>query len=163
MPSRLGKVYKRKRATYKHSDRAVHFRVTPRTVAVVQTVDLRSLMPKVLDQGNLGSCTSQAISLAYQYDQLRQGEKKQSFQPSRLFIYYNERKAEGDVSEDNGSQISTGIKLVAKTGVDPEQNGLTILVNLPTSPQQLAIPMPRTMFAVATTESCKIKPRLTRL
>jgi C1A family cysteine protease len=40
-----------------------------------------------------------------------------NFMPSRLFIYYNERVAEGDVASDNGAQIRDGVKSVAQLGV----------------------------------------------
>ena len=53
-------------------------------------VDLRGTkMPKVYDQGELGSCTANAIGAAFEFGQIKQGEK--DFMPSRLFIYYNER------------------------------------------------------------------------
>jgi C1A family cysteine protease len=86
--------------------------------ALPARVDLRSLMPPVYDQGNLGSCTANAIAGAIEYDQMKQ--KKLSFAPSRLFIYYNERAIEGDVSKDAGAQIRDGIKSVASKGAPPE-------------------------------------------
>ena len=81
-------------------------------------VDLRSKMPAVYDQGNLGSCTANAIGAALQYNQKKQRVK--DFIPSRLFIYYNERKMEGTVASDAGAQIRDGIKCVAKYGAPRE-------------------------------------------
>jgi hypothetical protein len=52
--------------------------------------DLRPECPPVYDQGELGSCTANAIAAAIQFDQMKQGVKV--FMPSRLFIYYNERE-----------------------------------------------------------------------
>ena len=52
-------------------------------------VDLRKGCPPVYDQGDLGSCTANAIGAAFQFNQMKEGLK--SFIPSRLFIYYNER------------------------------------------------------------------------
>ena len=46
-------------------------------------------MPPVYDQGQLGSCTGNAIAGAMEYERDRQGLS--DFVPSRLFIYYNER------------------------------------------------------------------------
>lgn len=82
--------------------------------ALPPSVDLRSKMPAVYNQGGLGSCTANAIGAALQYNQKRQG--KRHFIPSRLFIYYNERLMEGTVASDAGAQIRTGIKCVAKYG-----------------------------------------------
>jgi len=72
----------------------------------------------VYDQGQLGSCTANAIAAALEFDQTK--EKQQVFMPSRLFIYYNERDMEGTVNEDSGAQIRDGIKSVAQQGDCPE-------------------------------------------
>src|SRR5678810_1454638 len=69
--------------------------------------DLRSGCPPVYDQGQLGSCTANAISGAIQFEQKKQGVK--IFVPSRLFIYYNERDMEGTVNSDAGAQIRDGV------------------------------------------------------
>ena len=82
------------------------------------SVDLRSKCPPVYDQGQLGSCTGNAIAGAIEFDQRKQGNKE--FVPSRLFIYYNERVIEGTVSQDAGAQIRDGVKSVAKLGAPPE-------------------------------------------
>jgi C1A family cysteine protease len=81
-------------------------------------VDLTSKCPPVYDQGQLGSCTANAIAGAIQFDQMKQGTK--TFIPSRLFIYYNERAMEGTINSDAGAQIRDGIKSVAQQGVCPE-------------------------------------------
>jgi C1A family cysteine protease len=83
-------------------------------------VDLRPQCPKVVyDQGQLGSCTGNAIAAAIQFDRLKQ-KRKPDFIPSRLFIYYNERDMEGTIASDSGAQIRDGIKSVAKLGDCPE-------------------------------------------
>ncbi|MDB5813344.1 MAG: peptidase [Rhodocyclales bacterium] len=82
-------------------------------------VDLRPLCPPVLDQGDLGSCTANAISNAHRFDQMKQ-KKPSPFTPSRLFIYYNERTMEHTINSDAGAQIRDGIKSIAKQGVCPE-------------------------------------------
>jgi len=81
-------------------------------------VDLRSKMPKIYDQGQLGSCTANAIGAAFEFGQLKQGQK--DFMPSRLFIYYNERAMEGTVDTDSGAMIRDGMKSVANAGVCTE-------------------------------------------
>ncbi len=82
-------------------------------------VDLRLQCPTVYDQGQLGSCTANAIAGAIQFDQMKQNFS-QVFTPSRLFIYYNERVIEGTVDSDSGAMIRDGIKSVSKQGACPE-------------------------------------------
>jgi C1A family cysteine protease len=81
-------------------------------------IDLRPDCPPVYDQGQLGSCTANAIGGAHAFTQLRQFKK--DFMPSRLFIYFNERVMEHTVETDSGAMIRDGIKSVAKLGVCPE-------------------------------------------
>jgi C1A family cysteine protease len=90
-----------------------------RTVAArPSSVDLRPKMPPVYDQGQLGSCTANALGAAMEYERTRQGES--DFMPSRLFVYYNERASEGTVSTDSGAEIRDGIKVLNSEGVCPE-------------------------------------------
>jgi C1A family cysteine protease len=93
----------------------------PRRVlaALPKSCDLRRHYAPVLDQGELGSCTANAIANAHRYDQMKQGSGRH-FLPSRLFICYNERAIEGTVKEDAGAQIRDGIKTLAKQGACPE-------------------------------------------
>jgi len=81
-------------------------------------VSLRRHCPKVYNQGQIGSCTANAIAAAIEFDRMKQ--KLADFIPSRLFIYYNERRIEHSVPLDNGAQIRDGIKSVGKEGVCPE-------------------------------------------
>lgn len=83
-----------------------------------EKLDLSASLPPVLDQGDLGSCTANAIANAFKFDLIKQ--KAAVFDPSRLFIYYNERVIEGTTSIDNGAQIRDGMKTVVKQGVCPE-------------------------------------------
>lgn len=83
-------------------------------------VDLRKLCPPVYDQGELGSCTANAIGAAFEFGLMKQN-KASDFTPSRLFIYYNERVMEHTVKIDNGAEIRDGIKSVNKEGVCPEK------------------------------------------
>lgn len=78
-------------------------------------VDLRDKMPPVYDQGQLGSCTANALCALFQYDD-------PSFMGSRLFLYYNERLIENDVNEDGGAQLSDGIKSLSTFGLCSENS-----------------------------------------
>lgn len=84
-------------------------------------VDLRKQCPPVYDQGQLGSCTANAIGGALQFDQMKQ-RLKNVFTPSRLFIYYNERAIEGTIEADSGAMIRDGVKSVAKQGACDEDS-----------------------------------------
>jgi C1A family cysteine protease len=83
--------------------------------ALPPLVDMRPQCPPVYDQGQLGSCTAQAIAGVLQFDQAKQ-QQADVFTPSRLFIYYNERVIEGTPGEDSGAMLRDGIKSVAKQG-----------------------------------------------
>jgi len=87
-------------------------------VALPASVDLRKQCPKVYDQGQIGSCTANAIAAAIEFDLKRQ--KLADFVPSRLFIYFNERDMEHTVATDSGAQIRDGVKSINKLGVCPE-------------------------------------------
>jgi C1A family cysteine protease len=89
---------------------------TTRTV-LPPVVSLRAKFPPLLDQGQLGSCTANAIASAYEYVGDRKGD---TATPSRLFIYYYERYLEGSVNEDSGAMIRDGMKVVASYGAPPE-------------------------------------------
>jgi len=75
----------------------------------------------VYDQGDLGSCTANALAGALQFDELLQGCEDQST-PSRLFVYYNERAMEGTVNEDAGAAIRDGVKSLNTQGYCDEKD-----------------------------------------
>jgi C1A family cysteine protease len=93
---------------------------TPILMALPSKVDLRPQCPAVYDQGQLGSCTGNAIAGAFEFDRMKQRIGRKDYVPSRLFIYYNERVIEGTVDSDNGAQIRDGIKSIVKQGVCSE-------------------------------------------
>lgn len=92
-------------------------------------LDLASKCSPVVDQGNIGSCTANALSGAIEFLELKQlAEGKQGSEvfgltftrASRLFVYYNERVIENTVSQDSGAQLRDGIKSLANLGVCSE-------------------------------------------
>jgi C1A family cysteine protease len=92
----------------------------PILAALPPRVDLRAKFPKPYDQGQLGSCTANAIAGALEFNQRKQ-KQKPTFTPSRLFIYYNERVMEGTVNSDAGAMLRDGIKSAVKQGAPPEK------------------------------------------
>jgi len=76
----------------------------------------------VYDQGQLGSCTANAIAGAIQFDEIRSGIAP-TWTPSRLFIYYHERVVEGTVDTDSGAQLRDGVKVIATNGVQYARPG----------------------------------------
>ena len=80
-------------------------------------VDLRDKLPKVYNQGALGSCSAQACSAAYEYISNKPPN------PSKLFMYYNARLLDGEewVTEDAGSTLVSCIDGMKKFGVCPEK------------------------------------------
>jgi C1A family cysteine protease len=81
-------------------------------------VDLREMDSPIFNQGSLGSCTGNATAGAYMYNLKKQ--KEAFFTPSRLFIYYNGRKALGTIKQDSGAMLRDCIKSVNTDGVCSE-------------------------------------------
>lgn len=89
----------------------------PKLATLPASVDLRANCSAIEDQGNLGSCTGNAIAGIVEY---LCRKAKRNTDVSRLFIYYEERVLEGTVNYDNGAYIRDGIKVVNKKGVPTE-------------------------------------------
>lgn len=100
--------------------RDFHFAASPSILRnLPESTDLRPKMSPIYDQGQLGSCTANAVGAVFEFDRVRQGLPKWDT-PSRLFIYYNERVLEGTVSYDSGAEMRDAIKAVVKYGACPE-------------------------------------------
>jgi C1A family cysteine protease len=93
--------------------------VRPVPPALPAHLDLRPFCSKVEDQGNLGSCTANALAGALECLEIK--DKVHYADLSRLFIYYNERVIEHSVKSDSGAMIRDGIKTLAKQGVCTEK------------------------------------------
>ena len=87
-------------------------------IALPTHVDLRPFCSPVEDQGQLGSCTGNAIVGAM--EMLENIGKQVFVDLSRLFVYYNERAMEGTIKQDAGAAIRDGIKTLAVNGVCTE-------------------------------------------
>lgn len=80
-------------------------------------VDLRPYCSAIENQGNLGSCTGQAIAGAIE---LLNKRNRKPTDVSRLFIYYYERLLLGTVNYDSGAYIRDGIKATNHYGASLE-------------------------------------------
>jgi len=82
-------------------------------------VDIRANCGKIYDQGDLGSCTSQAgvsaIDFLENVDNITPREDL-----SRLFLYYNERLLENSTRSDSGASVRDVCKALNKYGVCSE-------------------------------------------
>jgi C1A family cysteine protease len=105
-----------------HPDQRDLIYAAPRPVIskLPSKADLRKTCPPVYDQGELGSCTANAIGAAFEFELIKQNPDT-AFTPSRLFIYYNERVMENSVNSDSGAMIRDGMKSANKQGVCPEK------------------------------------------
>jgi C1A family cysteine protease len=88
---------------------------------VLDEVDPRADLPAVFDQGQLGSCTANAVAAAVEYDAKLNGSDPGFL--SRLWIYYYERKLEGSpADQDTGAFGRDGFKVCKTLGVPLEQD-----------------------------------------
>lgn len=91
--------------------------------ALPSKFSMRSGFPSCYDQGELGSCTANALCGGVAYTLIKNSQltlraaNTNSGIPSRLFVYYNERVLEGTVNIDAGATLRSGIKTLAKQGV----------------------------------------------
>lgn len=84
-------------------------------LAILDEVDPRGQLPKIWDQGSLGSCTANAVAACIEYDRHLDGKPWRV--PSRLMIYYGERMLEGSLNNgDCGAYGRDGFKFAQKYG-----------------------------------------------
>lgn len=93
--------------TYRHPDH------------LPKETDLRPYCSPVVDQGELGSCTANAIASGLrEYLELKAG--KPLIRLSRLYLYWHERKLEGTIDQDSGATIRDGMRVLKNLGCSPE-------------------------------------------
>lgn len=102
-----------------HDARDHRFEPRRRTRKLPAGVDLRPQCPPVYNQGKIASCTANAVAGAIQFCRGKHGQAP-DFVPSRLFLYYNERRIQGKVEVDAGARTRDAIKVAAKLGAPPE-------------------------------------------
>ena len=86
------------------------------------TVDLRTIegaFPPAFNQGNINSCTANAVSAAIYFDMIKQ-DASHPFVPSRLFIYYEERVLNNTLNEEKYGVIGATVSM--KNCIDAVHN-----------------------------------------
>lgn len=83
-------------------------------------IDLRSWCPQVYNQGRLGSCTAFASAKGV-LEIERRINNKYSPSMSAHYLYYYERKMQGDVDSDHGASINDAAYVMKKRGVCTEE------------------------------------------
>lgn len=99
--------------------RDLEYLALPKAVLPRQ-IDLRPKDTPIYDQGQLGSCTANAG--AANLDFIRGLQNEAYIHPSRLFIYYNERKDQGTIDSDSGSSIRESMKAIKNYGACTEKH-----------------------------------------
>jgi C1A family cysteine protease len=122
-------IYEPGRLSLKHGESIVDEDAELRRMTTIRQpkrIDLRDKYDSkypIMDQGDLGSCTSFAIGSLLTYNNIKQDAEDtdptndiDAFTPSHLFIYYNERVMLNTVNSDSGAVIRDGIKSVVRQG-----------------------------------------------
>ena len=99
-----------------------HFKSTMFKTAgqLPKSVDLRPFCPPVFDQGELGSCTANALVGLREF--LLTKDKIFLQELSRLYVYWYERYLEGTVGSDEGASLRDGMKVLKNMGVCLEKD-----------------------------------------
>lgn len=87
-------------------------------VALPGKVSLSAILPPVLNQGDIGSCTGHGSSEAVRAALIKAGHADVPL--SRLFPYYNGRAYEGTTDQDAGAMIRDVVKGLVKFGAATE-------------------------------------------
>ncbi len=80
-------------------------------------IDFGHFLPTIHSQGNLGSCTGQAMTAAMEINLAKTNAYTML---SPLFVYYNERKLMGTIEEDSGASLADGVRSICTWGACKE-------------------------------------------
>jgi C1A family cysteine protease len=135
--SSAGRVYLTKQQIAAHRTARAKLSVHPKLAVPAPAtrpaqLDLKAKCPFVYDQGDIGSCTANAICMA-----LLMLEANKAFLPSRLYLYYKERLKEllpGEKISDSGADAADGLAILLTQGVCPEANWPYITTNCDVAP-----------------------------
>jgi hypothetical protein len=93
------------------------YAAVPNISSLPPRVDLRPGCSPVEDQGQVGSCTANAIVGAVEYKRRKEGRQDEL---SRLFVYFNARRMSGREKDDCGTPIAHGMAAFLAHGAPPE-------------------------------------------
>jgi C1A family cysteine protease len=111
-----------------YPEKIVNYSVTG---SLPNKVDLRNKLNIIYDQGNLGSCTANALLYSFILND-------PTFSPSRLFLYYNSRALDNNIPNDVGSTLTQGINALTKYGVCSEKNSPYIISRFKVKPSNIS-------------------------
>ena len=117
-------IYNLKKTPESHQFHSSKLKVSPpSTTPLPPVVDLRTtrLLDPVYNQGELGSCSANAFAAAFNYNLKTQNLPSLIPNPSRLFLYYNERVMENAVNDDSGAMLGDGCISLQKNGICSEK------------------------------------------
>jgi C1A family cysteine protease len=104
-----------------HDIRDLNFAAVAPLSTLPTIVDLRPGFQPCYDQGQLGSCTANAVAGIVEYAHRKQ--HIEDYIPSRLFIYWWERFLEGGLNQtrqDTGAFLRDGLKTINQKGCPHE-------------------------------------------
>lgn len=116
----MARIYNLKPDPEDHRDRLYMSVGVTGVAALPDHVDLRAACSSIVNQGELGSCTANAIASGLrEYWELQDGTDTRL---SRLWLYWKERSLEGTIQEDSGAMIRDGMKVLQKMGCAQEED-----------------------------------------
>jgi C1A family cysteine protease len=122
----------------KKDERDFIYRGIEQPAGLPVSIDLRKYASPVRDQGQLGSCTGFSMATGLrEFIEIKNTGKLIVLSP--LFLYYEERKIEGSISQDAGAEIRDGMKVLATMGVSPEKNDVYNINKFTKAPTKTAI------------------------
>ncbi len=122
-----------------HHDPRDQLLATPEAAKLPTLASLRSHMPTVRDQGDLGSCTANAGAVMAEFVRWKEtGTRPSRF--SRLDLYATTRELEGTpLSDDSGCYVRDVLKALTKSGVCYELLWPYIVSRFSTRPPSAAV------------------------
>lgn len=108
------------------------------------SADLSAMSPEIYAQGELGSCVSNSLSMAWRLTRLAHNNKRyirklatgyKDMKPSRLYVYFNAKMIEGTpVKSDTGCTVHGALLGVGKNRTCDEQEWSYEMVNFGVQP-----------------------------
>lgn len=101
--------YNLKKSVEKDTDLLFHD-ILDKTIPIPISADIRSGYSSIKDQGELGACTSFSACSVMEY------LLNKNIDLSELYFYFQERKEDGDITDDDGSTIQRSAEVATTIG-----------------------------------------------